>query len=62
VQTFERDPIIGSKVMAILTRYSSLAGHTTSSPSSDSKATPRKTAYGNLSKNLKAIQWSDQKL
>ena len=35
VQNFKRDWMVWSKVMAILTRYSSLAGQTSSSPSSD---------------------------
>jgi hypothetical protein len=58
----ERDQTVGSKFMAILKRYSSLADHTSSSPSSDSKATIRKTASGNSCKNLNAIQQLDQKL
>jgi hypothetical protein len=43
MQKFERDPTVGSKAMAILTRYSSLADQT-STRSCDAIATPRKTA------------------
>jgi len=35
VQKFERDPLVWSKMIAILTRYSSLADHTSTPPSSD---------------------------
>jgi hypothetical protein len=62
MQKFKRDPIVGSKAMAILTRYSSLAEQTSSSPSSHSIAIPRKTSYGNSCKKLSAIQRSDKKL
>jgi len=48
--------------MALLRRYSSVANQTSSSPSSDSKATISKTASGNSCKNLNAIQRLDQKL
>jgi hypothetical protein len=61
VQKFEGDPTAGSKVKSILTSYSSLAEETSSSPSSESKATVRKLASGNACKNLSAIQRSDQK-
>jgi hypothetical protein len=47
VKKFERHPIVASKVIAILTRYSSLANQISSSPSNDSIATPRKTASRN---------------
>jgi len=59
---FERDPTVGSKVMAISNRYSSLGDQTSSSPSIDSSSTPCKRASGNSSKSLTAIQRSDQKL
>ena len=59
---FERDQTVGSKFMALLRRYTSLADQTSSSPSSDSKATIRKTASGNSSKNLNAIQRWDKTL
>jgi hypothetical protein len=62
MQKLERNPTVGSKVMAILTRYSSLADETSSSPSCDSIATPRKTASRKLSKNSSAIQWWDKTL
>ena len=62
VQKFKRDPMVGWKVMAILTCYSSLDDQTSSSPSCDSIATPRKTASGNSGKTLSAIQWFDKKL
>jgi hypothetical protein len=54
--------MVGSKVMALLTRYSSLADKTSPSPSTISTATPRKMAAGNSSKNLSVIQRSNQKL
>jgi hypothetical protein len=56
VQIFEGDPTVGSKVMAILTRYTSLADQTSSSPCRDSISTLRKTALGNSGKTLSAIQ------
>jgi hypothetical protein len=62
VQNFERDPTVGSKVMAILTRYSFLTDQTSLLPSNDLIETPRKTASTNSCKNLRAIQRSDQKL
>jgi len=62
VQIFKRDTMVGSKVMAILTRYSILTDQTSSSPSNDSIETPRKTASTNSCNNLSAIQRSDQKL
>jgi hypothetical protein len=52
-----RDPTVGSKVIALLTSYSSLADQSSLSPNRDSIATPRKTASGNSSKNLSAIKW-----
>jgi len=48
--------------MALLRRYTSLADQTSSSPSSDSKATIRKTASGNSCKNLNEIQRLDKTL
>jgi predicted urease superfamily metal-dependent hydrolase len=39
-QKFKRDPTVGSKVLAILTRHSSLADETSSSLSSDYIETP----------------------
>jgi hypothetical protein len=48
--------------MAILSRYLSLADQTSSSPSCDSIATPRKTTYENLCINLSAIQRLDEEL
>jgi hypothetical protein len=41
---FEHDPMVGSKVIALLSRYSSVGDQTSLSPSSHSIATPRKTA------------------
>jgi hypothetical protein len=61
VQKFKRDLTVWLKVMAILTRYSRLADHISTSPSSDYIETPRKTASGNSCKNLRAIQRSDRK-
>jgi len=57
-----RDPIVGLKVMAILTCYSSLADQTSSSSSFHSIATPRKTTSRNSCNNLSAIQLSNRKL
>ena len=48
--------------MALFRRYSSLADQTTSSPSSDSKATIRKMASRTSCKNLNAIQRLEQLL
>jgi len=62
MQNFERNPTVGSKVMVILTCYSSLADKTSSPPRSDSITTPRKMAYENSCKNLGAIKQSDRKL
>jgi hypothetical protein len=62
VQNFKGVPTVRSKVMAILTSYSSLADETSTSPRCDSKATPRKMASRNSCKNLSAIQLSGQKL
>ena len=45
-----------------MTRYWSLAGQTSSSPSSDSIKTPMKKSSRNSWKNLRAISWSDRKL
>jgi hypothetical protein len=42
LQKFKRDPTVESKVMCVLTRYSILAHHTSSSPSNDSIATQGK--------------------
>jgi hypothetical protein len=55
VHKFKRNPMVTSKVMAILTRYSSLADDTSSSPSCDSIATPRKRGFGKSWKNMSAI-------
>jgi len=62
MQKFKRDPTVGSKVMAILTLYSSIVDQTSSSPSWDSTSTQRKTTLGNSWKNFRAIQWSNRKL
>jgi hypothetical protein len=62
MQKFEYDPTVGSKVITILTRYSSLADQISSSPSNDLIATPGKMASGNSSRNLSAIQRSNQKV
>jgi hypothetical protein len=43
MQNFERDPTVGSKVMAIFTRNSSLADHISLSPYSDYIETLSKT-------------------
>jgi len=51
-----------SKVMALSNRYSGLDRRDLRLPSSDSTSTTRKTASANSCKNLRAIQWSDQKL
>ena len=59
---FERDTTVGSKVMAISNRYSSLGDQTSSSPSIDSSSTPCQRTSGNSSKSLTAVQRSDQKL
>jgi hypothetical protein len=53
VQKCEGDPTVGSKVMAILTPYSSLGHLTSSSQSWDSISTRRKTASGNSCKKFK---------
>jgi hypothetical protein len=47
--------MLKQKDMALLARYSSLVENTTSLPSSDSIATPRKIASGNWSKNINLI-------
>jgi hypothetical protein len=39
-----------------------VAGQTSASLNNNSIAYPRKIDFGNLSKNLSAIQWWDQKL
>jgi len=62
VQIFERDPTIGLKFFAILTRFSSLCDQTSLSPTWDSISIPRKTASKNSCKNSSAIQWWDQKV
>jgi len=46
--------------MAILTRYARLADQTSSSMSSDSKATRRKMASEKSCKNLSVIHWLDR--
>jgi len=62
MQKFKCDPTIGSKVMAILAHYSSLANKTASSTSSHYIETPKKTTSGNSCKRLRRIQWLDRKL
>jgi hypothetical protein len=47
MQTFQSDPMVWSKVMAILTRYASLADQISTSTSSDYIETPRKMASEN---------------
>ena len=59
---FDRDPTVGSKVMAISNRYSSFRDQTSSSQSVDSSSTPCQRTSGNSSNSLTAIQRSDQKL
>ena len=54
--------MVGSKFIALLTHYSSLGDQTSSSPSSDSIATPRETTSRNWCKDLSVIQQSDQNL
>ena len=54
--------MVGSKVMALVSRYSMLADKTHLSPSSHSIGTPRKTASVNYYKIFRVIQRSDQKL
>jgi hypothetical protein len=60
VKKFEGDFTVGSKVMAFLTRYSSLGDKTSSSPNWDSISTPRKIAsgYGHFDPFLKS-SWPD---
>jgi hypothetical protein len=48
--------------MALLSRYSSLADQTSSSPSIDSIATARKQASAKSFENSRSIQRVDQKL
>jgi hypothetical protein len=45
---------MGSKFITLLTRYLGLVDESTSSPSSDSKATLRNTTYGNSYKKNNA--------
>jgi hypothetical protein len=45
--------MVGSKVMTLLTCYSSLVGQISLSSSSDSFATPRNTTYRNSCKKIK---------
>jgi hypothetical protein len=47
MQTFQSDPMVWSKVIAILTRYASLADQISTSTSSDYIETPRKMASEN---------------
>jgi hypothetical protein len=54
--------MIGSKFMALLSRYSSLADQTSSLPSIDSIATARKQASAKSFENSRSIQRVDQKL
>src|SRR4030065_531108 len=53
VKNLEHDQTVGSKVMALLTRYSSLANQSSSSLSSDCIATLRNTTYENSCKRIK---------
>jgi hypothetical protein len=59
---FEGDPTVGSKVMPLSNRYSSLERRDLRLTEYDSTSTRRKTASGKSCKNLKAIQRSDEKL
>jgi len=59
---FDRDPTVGSKVIALSNHHSSQARRDLSSPSSDSSSTPWKRASRNSSKSLIVIQRSDRKL
>jgi len=54
--------MVGSKVMALLTRYSCVADQTSSLLSSASIATAKKTASKKLCKILSGIQRANQKL
>jgi len=47
VYKFDGDPTVGSKVIALLTCYSNLAGHISLSPSSDSIVIKRKQTTDN---------------
>jgi len=53
LQKFRGDQTIGSKVIIILSRYSSLAAQMSSSPRHDSKATPRKKGFQKLMQTFK---------
>jgi hypothetical protein len=48
VEKFERDPKVGSKVLARLRQYSSIGNQTSSSLNSHSIATPSKTPSGKI--------------
>jgi len=61
-QKFDRDPTVGSKVMAFGPVHEAWLDQTSSSPSNDPSCTPWKRASGNSSKTLIAIQRSDRKL
>src|SRR4030042_2220944 len=52
-KNFEHDQTVGSKAMALLTRYSSLADQSSSSLSSDCIATLRNTTYENSCTRIK---------
>jgi hypothetical protein len=58
----KHDPTVRSKVMALLTRYTSVDDQSSLSQISDFIATLRKTASENSCKNLSAIKRWDQKL
>jgi hypothetical protein len=53
VLKFDWDPTVGSKVMAILSRYSNLTGQTSSSQSSDLRVTESKQTMDNHVKIFK---------
>ena len=66
IKNFERNPTVGSKVVDLLSRYLGRGGGSAlmvvDIVEYRCKATPRRTAYGNSSKQLSAIQRSDLKL
>jgi hypothetical protein len=53
MQKFEGNPTVESKVMAILTRESRLADHTSSSPCCDSIATPKENGFRKIMQKFK---------
>jgi hypothetical protein len=61
LQKFGRDPTVGWKVMAFRPVHPAWLDQTSSSSSIDSSSTPWKSASGNSSKSLIAIQRSDGK-